>query len=114
MSARGKRAGGNLRRGLSRNERQGNAGFAPLQDYVRCPHCNDNSLSPPALDGEQKSISRITGCEVCWPEDERQRESHARKGFVYAPHRDPYRYNREGALLDRNDADDLLVRGGRK
>jgi hypothetical protein len=114
MSARGsstkRRGGGGLKSGLSRNERNGPAGFTEPQDYVHCVHCRDNALSPPT---DQGSISTRKGCEICWPEDENDRKAiRARPGMIYAPHRDPYRYKPDGSLLDRRDVSDLVK--GRK
>lgn len=36
----------------------GEAGFAPSQDYVRCPSCRDYELSPPTLYDSSTSAGR--------------------------------------------------------
>lgn len=72
--ARGKR-GGARDSSLSRDERSqyGETGFAPLQDWRRCPDCRDNELSPPSSYDEERAAGRQVGpqrtygCETCSP-----------------------------------------------
>lgn len=66
---------GGRKRTLSRDERSalyGEAGFAPIQDKVRCPSCRDNELSAPSVYDPEARGGRSIGARVtfsCEEED---------------------------------------------